>query len=229
MSLTLFLLLLKILHIGAGSTALILGTIAYVLRRKTKKHRPVGRLYFWSMMVVVATTFPMAWFSQNWFLFMVGIFTFHMSLTGYRSVFLKEIHLGKKPGWGDWLVEVVTGVSSLMLLGLGIYLLMQQNITLGTIASVFGGIGLFLVSLNVGRFLGQIVYRQYALMAHVTGMLGSYAGAWTAFLANNAWKWGVPDIITWLAPTVVITVMIATERWKLKALGRLNLQKPKPA
>ena len=60
------------------------------------------------------------------------------------------------------------------------------------------------------------------MLQHVTGMLGSYAGAWTAFLVTNSHKWDIPYLVAFLLPTVIITFLIVWERSKLRKLGYIK-------
>lgn len=210
-----------ILHVGAGGAALILGTLAVLFRRNTPTHKPLGKFYLWCMVVSITLSFPVSVINENWFLLMVGIFTLHSALTGYRSLILKQLHIKPQVHLMDWIIEGVTGITCLGLVGFGIYALVKGS-SFGTIALIFGIIGLRLVLNNVARYRGKVKFKRYALLYHVTAMLASYAGAWTAFLANNAYKWGVPNLVAWLAPTVIITILIISESKPLKQMGKLN-------
>jgi hypothetical protein len=61
------------------------------------------------------------------------------------------------------------------------------------------------------------------LQRHISGMIGSYTGAITAFLVNqgNHLKF-IPEVILWLAPTAILTPLIIFEIRKLKAKNRLS-------
>jgi hypothetical protein len=55
-------------------------------------------------------------------------------------------------------------------------------------------------------------------MQHLGGMLGSYIGAFTAFLVNNNNRWiHAPQIIAWLGPTIVLVPLIIYELNKRKS------------
>ena len=214
--------ILKYLHIAAGVFALICGTIAFLLRKKVQYHRPVGKVYFWSMTGVAATSLIMAVYHQKWFFFMVAIFTFHSAFTAYRSLDLRALHKDQKAKIWDWLIEGLTAAVCLSLVGYALYAAVHEAIQLAIICLVFGGLGLRFVLNNVLRYLGRIKYKQYAVLQHVTGMLGSYAGAWTAFLVTNSHKWDIPYLVAFLLPTVIITFLIVWERSKLRKLGYIK-------
>ncbi len=210
-----------ILHVGAGGAALVLGTGAIIFRRNTPKHKPLGKLYLWCMVFSITLSIPISVLNENWFLLLVGIFTLHSALTGYRSLHLKQLHIIPKVHLIDWIIEAVTGIACLSLVGFGLYALAKGN-SFGLVPLSFGIIGIRLIQTNVARFRGKVQFKRYALLYHVTAMLASYAGAWTAFLANNAYKWGVPNLVAWLAPTVIITGLIVKEAKLLKKSGKLN-------
>jgi hypothetical protein len=49
-------------------------------------------------------------------------------------------------------------------------------------------------------------------MQHLGGMLGSYIGAFTAFLVINNSRWiHAPEIVAWLGPTIVLVPLIIYE------------------
>jgi hypothetical protein len=67
---------------------------------------------------------------------------------------------------------------------------------------------------------GKSKHKNYWLLAHIGGMLGSYIGAFTAFFVNNNARWiHLPEIIAWLGPTVFITPLIIFELRKYKKAG----------
>lgn len=203
--------LLLIIHIAAGSIALVSGLGAIVSRNKTKIHRPFGKIYFWAMTVVFLSALYLSVKTSNFFLFCVTFFTYYLCLTAYRSLSLKKLHDGQKPKWFDWLIEVFFGLIHLSFVIFACILLIKGKYTPGIISIVFGLIGLGNNYSNIKRLNKKIVYKNYWLLAHIGGMLGSYIGAFTAFLVNNG-KWiNVPGIVLWLGPTVFFVPLIFYE------------------
>ncbi len=202
---------LKLLHIAAGSLALLFGLTAILLRNNTKKHRPIGKIYFWSMTVIFLTAMFMATYKFNLFLFFINIFTFHAAFTAYRSLKLKKLHEGQKPEYQDWLMDALNATANVGLLIYGVYYALHYSIEGGIIPMVFGSIGLRNSWVNIRRLRGVIRHKNYWLLAHIGGMLGSYIGAITAFLVNNNQKLGIPDMVAWLGPAVFIVPFIIRE------------------
>ena len=74
-------------------------------------------------------------------------------------------------------------------------------VRLGTVAVVFGVVGLALSALDIRRFIRPAVDRNAWWFSHMAGMLGSYIAAVTAFsVVNFAF---LPTTTRWLWPTVI--------------------------
>src|SRR5688500_8232840 len=76
----------QILHILAGMTAFFVAPVALIAAKGGKTHIVWGSLFFWAMVLVAFSAIPMTLLHPNLFLFLVAIFSFHLSLYGYRSV-----------------------------------------------------------------------------------------------------------------------------------------------
>ncbi|MCW3076055.1 MAG: hypothetical protein JWO32_664 [Bacteroidetes bacterium] len=203
-----------ILHITAATIALLSGLLAILFRNKLKIHRPVGKIYFWAMTVVCSTAVYLSVIKLNIFLFCVSFFTYYACLTAYRSLKLKKLHLGQKPTWFDWSIELFFGVMHIGFLGFAAFLLISGNTSFGIISLAFGFLGIRGNYITIKRFTGQQEYRNYWLLAHISGMSGSYIGALTAFLVNNN-KWiHAPQVLVWLGPTVFIIPLVVFEMKK---------------
>lgn len=209
-------LLIKILHIAAGTLALLSGLAAILLRKNVKKHRPAGKIYFWCMSLIFFSSLFMATYKFNFFLFFINIFTFHSALTAYRSLKLKNLHSGQKPNPGDWVIELLNLIANFSLVGFGIYLFSNNAVQGGIIASVFGCIGINNSLVNIKRLRGRVKGNNYWLLAHISGMLGSYIGAITAFTVNNNRWMGLPDVVAWLGPTLVLVPLMVYELSRFK-------------
>jgi uncharacterized membrane protein len=211
-----------IVHIAAGTLALLSGLAAIILRNRVKLHKPAGRVYFWSMTVIFITAIYISTLKGNVFLFCVAFFTYYSCLTAYRALRLKKLHLGQKPHWFDWSVEWFFG---LMHIGFVLFALViiKNNTTFGVISLVFGILGLRGNYDTIIRLKGKVVYRNYWLLAHIGGMCGSYIGAITAFVVNNSRHIPLPTIVLWLGPAVFIVPLILYEVKKhMKKAGKFD-------
>jgi hypothetical protein len=214
--------LLLFLHIAVGCAALLSGLAAIIFRNNVKKHRPFGKIYFWCMTIIFFTAFYISLYKQNWFLFFINIFSYHSCFTGYRSLKLKQIHKGQKPAWYDWAVEILHVAANLVLISLGILLITQSNTQFGIISITFAVLGLRISSATTKRLRNKLKGKNYWLLSHIGDMLGSYIGAITAFLVNNNRWIGMPQIIAWLGPAVVLIPLIFYEVNRFKKKEVIN-------
>ncbi len=200
-----------IIHVVLGSVSLLTGLGAILFRNKVKTHRPFGKVYFWCMTFVFITAFYISIYRENVFLFFVSVFTYYSAITAYRSLSLKKLHLDQKPHWIDWAIEGVFGTMHCLFILFAVYIFIKGNVAFGSISFVFGVIGLRGNISNIMRLRKKLTYKNYWLLAHIGGMLGSYIGAFTAFVVNNNRWIGAPDVLVWLGPTVLLVPLMIFE------------------
>ena len=193
-------------HIAAGTLALLSGTISLIRRKGDSKHRFIGNIFLYSMLVVGASAFFMAVYKPNSFLFMVGIFSSYLVSTGARILYLKRIPEGQKPFLIDWLLSVAMFGFGLVFIVLGARNILEGNY-FGITYLVFGSIGLFLVSQDIKLYFGKITNKNYWLYMHITRMLAGNIAAFTAFLVVN--NTVLPALVVWLLPTVIGSALIS--------------------
>jgi uncharacterized membrane protein len=205
-----------VIHVIAGCIALLSGLTAIVFRKKVKVHKPFGKVYLFSMWVIFITALYLSVFKNNFFLLFIGIFTFHSCITAYRSLKLRQLHADQKPLVKDWLIEGFNILACGGLVLTGIFLFAKNNIQFAVICISFGSLGLRLSYTNIQRFRGKYTDKLYWLLAHIGGMTGSYIGAITAFTVNNNRWMGMPQVVAWLAPTVLLVPFIYYEFSRLR-------------
>jgi hypothetical protein len=193
-------------HIISGMTALFSGMVAIIAVKGSPIHFKAGKTYFFSMIGVAVTAIFISILKSNSFLLHIGIFSFFMVFSGYRSVKIKSL----RPELLDWLV-LITGMIN------GVLMIYSLNVVL----MVFGGIGFFLAFSDFKIFLKVIRNKSIPanqwLLRHLGMMLGGYISTFTAFIVVNIslqqYSW-----IPWLAPTIIGTPLIAywTRKYSLK-------------
>jgi hypothetical protein len=203
--------ILKIIHVVAGASALLSGALAIALRNKVKYHRVVGRVYFWSMLIVFLTSVYLGLARMNLFLICVGFFTFYMCVTAYRSLKLKKLPVQQKPHKIDWMIEGVFGLAHFIFVLLAVWFFIHQSYGAGFVGLIFGGFGLLGNYNTFRRFRHVQKHKNFWLLTHISGMLGSYIGAITAFVVNNSANIPLPPVVLWLGPTVLLTPLIILE------------------
>lgn len=196
---------LQLIHIAGGTTSLLLGIIVLSLKKGDKRHKWLGNIYFYAMLIVSIVAIPMSYLHPNYFLFIVAIFTIYMLLTGYRYLSKKKI---QDVSYIDWLLTGSILVFGFAFIGFGIYHIVQQDY-FGIVLLVFGTICLLFAKKDYENFKGKSNIKNYWLTGHIQRMMGSYIASTTAFLVVN--NTVIPNIIAWLIPTFLIAPLIT--RW----------------
>jgi len=195
------------IHIFFGGVALFVAPGAILTRKGGLWHRRWGKVYFWSMAAVAASAILLSSLRPGLFLFLVAVFSFYLAFTGYRVLYRKTPT--ERANFLDW------GAAALMLAGgiglIGYGLLLLRTSTFGTVAVVFGGIGLLLALSDAHAFLRPPADKRAWWFTHMRRMLGAYIATVSAFSAVNFYF--LPPLVRWLWPTVV--GLIGTYIWTL--------------
>jgi hypothetical protein len=82
-------------HIAAGLTCVITGALAATAPKRPGRHTLSGRVFFWSLAVVFAssTTMAVLRFSEDWHLLLIGTVAFGAASLGYLA------RRRPRPGW----------------------------------------------------------------------------------------------------------------------------------
>jgi hypothetical protein len=186
-----------IAHIISGFTALFSGCIAIISQKGKKVHRNSGLIFFFSMLVVCVSATLISLLKHNQFLLHIGIFSFFLVYSGYRSVINKSL----LPNALDWCVLGIVIINCIIML-------FSAKIVL----IVFGGIGSFL-AIRDAKLLYSIykkkeIPKNVWLIRHIGMMLGGYIATFTAFLVVNITIESLPWL-PWLLPTIIGVPLIA--------------------
>lgn len=199
-----------ILHIGCGAIAFVCAPVALVTAKGGKTHRRWGKIYFWAMAGVASTALILSIVLPILFLALVAVFSFYAAFSAYRILSLKDLNRGGKAHGVDWAAAAITFLSSAVLVGIGLFR-PQLVPGRGIIAVVLGGLGMMIAGRSIRTFLHPPLEKQFWWYLHMSGMMGSYIAAVTAFTVVNLgprfgnawWVWlgpamvGVPGIQIW--------------------------------
>jgi uncharacterized membrane protein len=134
---------LRILHIGAGMTAFFVAPVAMLVRKGGKVHAFWGNVFFWGMVAVAASAVPLTILHPNAFLFLVAVFSFHLSWSGYRAVRRRRAANPARAARVDLGVAVGMVLFYLALAGWGVHLFtLRPHHPFGYVSLAFAGIGL---------------------------------------------------------------------------------------
>ncbi len=192
------------IHAFFGGIALIAGIGIVILKKGTKQHKLLGKVFSYGMIISSAISMPIALMPvhKNPFLFSISLFTIYLILTGQRAL----LHKGKKEVSNiDKVISMAMILTSSAMLFKGVYGITQE--AYGNILYLFfGGFGL-LLSLKDFKFY-SIKKRTSTswLRIHISKMLGAFISSITAFIIAGL---GYGDVmIAWILPSIIGTIYI---------------------
>lgn len=178
-----------------------------LLPKGNQRHRKLGLGYFYMMLLAGVSALVLSGLHANSFLFIVGVFTLYMLITGKAYI---NFNAQKEIRWSNYLTTTLMAIFGLVFIALGISNLLKGN-NFGIVLLVFGGISEFFVGVDVRFFLKKIPATS-KFPIHLQRMTGSYIAATTAFLVVNNTL--LPGIVAWLLPTVLFTPLIVI--WSIR-------------
>ena len=197
--------IIVVIHIIAGSIGLFTGTINIIRKKGDKPHRLVGKFFVLGMLINAVAGFAMSILHHNLFLLIVAVFSFYMTATGQRILYLKKLDKGQKPKYIDWVITTIMVLFALFFIIFGAYLILNHN-NFGIVLLVFGLISILMAKSDIKTYRGKIKFKNYWLLIHIQRMIGAYIAALTAFLVvNNTY---LPAVVAWLLPTIILTPLI---------------------
>lgn len=205
------------IHATAGGIALFVAPLAMIVHKGGDWHRRWGKVFFYGMIGVCATAIIMGILHPARFLLaLVAVFSFHMIASGYRSLYLKQLHKGLRPARIDLVLHGVAGVvnGGLLIWGLA-HLLLGGLDTQALLFTVFGLIGTLMVVNGIMRFYRRRHDKREWLYGHIAGFLGGYIATVSAFSAVNL-NMIQPTWLQWLWPTIIGVPLIFFWIWWLR-------------
>lgn len=179
------------------------------------KHRACGRFFFYAMTGIFVTAIPLALAKNNFFLFLIAIFSYYLALTGWRYANNRS----GLPTTFDWVVSIVMVSASLMMIGAGIFRFSLID-TKSILLLIFGSIGTIFSVSDLRSDFNHSAHGKIRIAKHLSAMLGATIAALTAFSVTNIHI--KPSIVLWLGPTVLLVPVIAW--WKQRVLaGKINI------
>lgn len=212
-----FIQLLIYAHATLGGVALLSGAMALLTAKGNKIHRKGGIIFYYAMLsaALLAIVISVQPGHVSYFLFVIGIFSSYMILSGKRILLLKSLYKGIRPDRKEYTLPVVMIAAGSAMLAYGIYLKSHGDDG-GIVLIVFSVIGLVMAVGDL-RMLGKTpTDKKFWLYQHISKMTGGYIAALTAFLVVNQ---TLPGLWGWLSPTVVGTVYIIYNQVRFRNKG----------
>ena len=203
---------LLVIHIVAGSTALLAAVIPVVTKKGGTNHVRAGRAYAAAMSIVFVTALPLAILRADTFLLIIAVFSFYLVFAGWRFA----RNRGGKPLWIDWTATSIMAATGLAMWIYGAVIGLSGD-TQWVVLFIFGTIAIAL-SLADARYhhkwSDSVATR---IQRHLTNMLaGTIATVTAVAVVNVDFE---PAWVVWVAPTAAITPLIVW--WNIK-IARLR-------
>ncbi len=200
-----FFTILLIIHVISGSVALLFGSITIFRKKGDKMHKKTGDFFRIGMLVSGCAGLIMSVLHPNFFLFIIGVFTLYMVLTGQRALHFMKTKQPVIPHFYDWFVGITMFLFSIVFWIYGSFLLYSGG-SFGVVLLVFGFISSTMVYKDYSLLKNKNSTANSWLLLHIQRITGAYIASTTAFLVvNNTF---LPAVVAWLLPTILVTPLI---------------------
>lgn len=209
--------LLLFIHIFTGVASLILGIWVLSRRKGDKLHKRLGRFYAGAMLTTSFTAFSMAVVSGDDFLLAVSIFSFYLTASGYRYIYLMRMQEEMKPAIPDYAVTGFMLATAFYFLTNGLKKMVAIDI-FGAVYVIFALISFMYVIKDFQNYrLKRSVPNEW-IIQHLQRMIAAYISTITAFIVVNASHspFPIPDVVYWLLPTIILAPVIRRISKKLR-------------
>jgi uncharacterized membrane protein len=201
------------IHAFLGGLGLVTGMISIFVKKGGFNHKRTGKIFSYSMVISSLISIFVARMPnhENLFLFLIGIFTIYLVLSGNRALTLKS-KIKPKADLVDKLVSGTMLLVSLGMLIIGIIEIVQlkENCVLYLF---FGCFGAFLTIKDFITFKNFNENNNAWLINHIGRMIGALIASFTAFLIIGL---RIDMILVWILPTIVGTIYIKHYKSKRK-------------
>ena len=217
-------LVLLVIHIAAGSVALLTAFIALVTAKGGVIHVRAGRVYAIGMTLIFLTAIPLAILGASVFLLLIAFFSFYLVFAGWRFARNRS----RRPQAVDWIAVAILGLTGVAMWGYAVVLALSGAGNWITLV-VFGFIAVALsvadgLFFNRGRSGRRRPAPHLRIQRHLTNMMAGTIATITAVMVVNVST--NPVWLPWLLPTIVITPLIIW--WNVRTALQAR-RRPAPA
>ncbi len=217
-------LILLVIHIAAGSVALLTAFVALVTAKGGVIHMRAGRAYAIGMTLIFVTAIPLAILGASIFLLLVAVFSFYLVFAGWRFARNRS----RRPQRVDWIAAAIMGLTGLGMWGYAVVLALSGAGNWATMVA-FGFIAVALsvadsLYFNQGRPGKRRPAPHLRIQRHLTNMMAGTISTITAVMVVNVSM--NPVWVPWLLPTIVITPLIIW--WNVRTALQAR-RRPEPA
>lgn len=210
---------LLLIHVAAGTAAVVSALLASSNRKGARNHRVIGTAFFWSILIMGVSVVPVAIFRPNPFLLSIAMFSFYMAFAGYRRG-----RASYRYQLVDRVAATIMALVAAMMIGYGGFMVSTGE-ALGAALAAFGLLGLsFGIEDSVEA--RKPLHHSDKVRVHLARMLGGTIAILTAVLVQQGSPHvsePVGQLALWLAPTVFLTPLIALWSIRIKSTRRYRL------
>ena len=205
------------IHAFFGGLGLIAGIISVFVKKGDLIHKRAGKVFSYSMLIssLIALLVARMPNHENLFLFLIGIFTIYLVLSGNRALTLKS---KIKADWIDKLVSGIMLLASICMLVIGIVGIVQ-HIDQSILYVFFGAFGAFLSLKDFQTFRNFRENKNAWIVSHLGRMVGALIASITTFLVAGL---HIGTTLFWILPTIVGTAYIIYWNKKLNTIPNYN-------
>ncbi|MEO7976486.1 hypothetical protein [Flavobacterium sp.] len=191
------------IHAFFGGLGLITGIGSVIVKKGSILHKRMGKLFSLGMITSSLISIPICWMPnhQNVFLFLIGLFTIYLVISGNRALTFK--HKLK----ADLIDRIISGSMlffSVIMISLGLYC--QLNIIAnGILFTFFGGFGFYMTVKDFIFFRNFSETNRNWLSKHIGKMIGALIASITAYIVAGL---GIGNLIAWITPSILGTFYI---------------------
>lgn len=201
------------IHAFFGGLGLITGMISISVKKGAINHKKAGKVFSYSMVISSLISLFIARMPnhENLFLFLIGIFTIYMVLSGNRALTLKS----KTKSKADNTDKSISGamlLTSIVMSIIGI-IGMVQKIDNSILYVFFGCFGGFMTFKDFGTFKTFTENKNAWIKSHIGRMVGALIASVTAFMVAGL---NIRTTLVWITPTILGTVYIVYWTRKFK-------------
>ena len=189
-----------IIHILAGTISLLTGPLSIIVKKGGWAHRKAGIVFFYSMLAVSASALVLGTLHRIPFLFVVGIFSAYMNITGYRVLYQKQQGLLHQTTRFDYAVSLIMLLFSTYFFFYGAYLVYQKD-TFGLVFVFFAQSSLRMLWQDWKLFKHKDIQPTTWLKLHIMRMVGTCVATFTAFAVVNSSS--QLSLVSWLLPAAI--------------------------
>ena len=199
-------LIILVIHIAAGSVALLTAFVALVTAKGGVIHIRAGRVYAICMTLIFLTAIPLAILGASIFLLLIAVFSFYLVFAGWRFARNRS----RRPQPVDWIAAAIMGLTGVGMWGYAAVLALSGAGNWVTLVA-FGFIAVALsvadgLFFNQGRPGKRRPAPHLRIQRHLTNMMAGTISTITAVMVVNVSM--NPVWVPWLLPTIVITPLI---------------------